>query len=87
MHKHFYGIPKSISFIKIHIFYVQLFTYPVVYYLTMLNVSHVYSLLFSCRWSSVLFPKYYFWDRERQSMNGGGAEREGDTESETGSRL
>ena len=25
--------------------------------------------------------------RERQSMNGGGAEREGDTESETGSRL
>ena len=29
----------------------------------------------------------YFWDSERQSMNGGGAEREGDTESETGSRL
>ena len=29
----------------------------------------------------------YFWDRERQSMNGGGAEREGDTESETGCRL
>ena len=29
----------------------------------------------------------YFWDRERQSMNGGGAEREGDTEWETGSRL
>ena len=29
----------------------------------------------------------YFWDRERQSMNWGGAEREGDTESETGSRL
>ena len=29
----------------------------------------------------------YFWDRERQSMNGGGAEREGDTESEEGSRL
>ena len=29
----------------------------------------------------------YFWDRERQSMNGAGAEREGDTESETGSRL
>ena len=29
----------------------------------------------------------YFWDRERQSMIGGGAEREGDTESETGSRL
>ena len=30
---------------------------------------------------------FYFWDRERQSTNGGGAEREGDTESETGSRL
>ena len=29
----------------------------------------------------------YFWDRERQSMNGEGAEREGDTELETGSRL
>ena len=29
----------------------------------------------------------YFWDRERQSMNRGGAEREGDTESEAGSRL
>ena len=29
----------------------------------------------------------YFWDRERQSMNGGGAEREGDTETETGTRL
>ena len=29
----------------------------------------------------------YFWDRERQSMKGGGAEREGDTELETGSRL
>ena len=29
----------------------------------------------------------YFWDRERQSINGGGSEREGDTESETGSRL
>ena len=29
----------------------------------------------------------YFWDSERQSMNRGGAEREGDTESETGSRL
>ena len=31
----------------------------------------------------------YFWqrERERQGMSGGGAEREGDTESETGSRL
>ena len=30
---------------------------------------------------------FIFWDRERQSMNRRGAEREGDTESETGSRL
>ena len=36
----------------------------------------------------VIFFKFiYFWDRGRQSMNGGGSEREGDTESETGSRL
>ena len=33
------------------------------------------------------FFNVYFWDRERQSMNGGGSEREGDTESKTGSRL
>ena len=35
----------------------------------------------------IYFFKVYFWDRERQSMNRAGAEREGDTESETGSRL
>ena len=29
----------------------------------------------------------YFWERERQSMSGGGAERDGDTESKAGSRL
>ena len=29
----------------------------------------------------------YFWDRERQSTSRGGSEREGDTESETGSGL
>ena len=29
----------------------------------------------------------YFWERGRQSTSGGGAEREGDTESEAGSRL
>ena len=48
-----------------------------------------------CRWLSTLTPFYfilflifiYFWDRERQSMNRGGSEREGDTESEAGSRL
>ena len=43
------------------------------------------------RWTDTFFFfqhfLFYFWDRERQSMNWGGAEREGDTESETGSRL
>ena len=29
----------------------------------------------------------YFWDRDRQSVNRGGSEREGDTESKAGSRL
>ena len=29
----------------------------------------------------------YFWERERDSMSGGGAESEGDTESAVGSRL
>ena len=29
----------------------------------------------------------YFWEPERQSMSGGGAEREGDKESQAGSRL
>ena len=28
-----------------------------------------------------------FWEKERQSMSGGGLQREGDTESEAGSRL
>ena len=30
---------------------------------------------------------YYFWERERDSVSKGRAEREGDTESEAGSRL
>ena len=37
-----------------------------------------------------LFLKFFLmfiFDRERQSMRGGGAERGGDTESEAGSRL
>ena len=33
------------------------------------------------------FFNVYFWDRERQSMSVGGAETEGDTEFEAGSRL
>ena len=39
-------------------------------------------------WESFFFSTFiYLWDRERQSMNGRGAEREGDTESEACSRL
>ena len=33
------------------------------------------------------FNVYSFFDRERQRVSGGGAEREGDTESKAGSRL
>ena len=33
------------------------------------------------------FFNIYLFLRQRESMNGGGAEREGDTESEAGSRL
>ena len=33
------------------------------------------------------FFNVYLFLGQRESMNGGGAEREGDTESETGSRL
>ena len=33
------------------------------------------------------FQRLFIFGTERYSMNGGGAEREGDTESETGSRL
>ena len=37
---------------------------------------------------NIFFNVYLFLgDRERQSMSMGGAEREGDTESEAGSRL
>ena len=35
----------------------------------------------------LFFFNVYLFFRQRQSMNGGGSEREGDTESETGSRL
>ena len=44
----------------------------------------VYHLFF---FFNFFFQRLFFWDRERQSMNGGGAEREGDTESETDSTL
>ena len=33
------------------------------------------------------FLMFIYFDTERQSMSGGGAEREGDKESEAGSRL
>ena len=42
----------------------------------------------SVGWASFFFKVYSFLrERERQSMSGGGAEREGDTELEVGSRL
>ena len=47
------------------------------------NVSQKRCIFFLIFFSTFI----YFWDRERQSMNGGGSEREGDTELETGSRL
>ena len=37
--------------------------------------------------SSFFFHVFYLFLGQRESMNGGGAEREGDTESEAGSRL
>ena len=47
------------------------------------SISYIILFFFLIFFSTFI----YFWDRERQSMNGGGAEREGDTELETGSRL
>ena len=38
-------------------------------------------------WVDFFFFLMFIFERERQSMNGGGAEREGDTESQAGSRL
>ena len=45
--------------------------------------SSVVKVFFSLIFKNILF----IFDRERQSTNGGGAEREGDTESEAGSGL
>ena len=57
-------------------------------YLTCINLALLGFVLLAALESYFFFSTFiYFWDRERQSMNGGGAEREGDTESETGSRL
>lgn len=53
----------------------------VVIFLVVLMITR-YFILFYFNFCNV-----YFWDRERQRMNGAGAEREGDTESEAGSRL
>ena len=40
-------------------------------------------------WQNILifFNVYSFFDRDRQSVSGGGSEKEGDTESEAASRL
>ena len=47
---------------------------------------HTTPLHYECHF---VFSKFFLclFLRERQSANGGGAEREGDTESEAGSRL
>ena len=47
-----------------------------------LFIMILYPLILSC-FSNV----YFYFERERPSMSGGGAESEGDTESEVGSRL
>ena len=50
-------------------------------------MSSFYLFIFLIFFKNFFSTFIYFWDRERQSMNGRGAEREGDTEPETGSRL
>ena len=53
-----------------------------------LNITIVLNwLLFFIFLLNTFLCLFYFWDREKQSMSGEGAEREGDTESEAGSRL
>ena len=54
----------------------------------MLNrLSHPGAPFFLLLYFFYNFFNAYLFLRERQSMSGGGAEREGDTESEAGSRL
>ena len=50
---------------------------------------YLFKHLLSCFYfiKKIFFNVYLIFDRERQTMSGGRAEREGDTESETGSRL
>ena len=45
------------------------------------------NVLFFLNFFSFFNVYLFLRQRERQSVSGGGAEREGDTESETGSRL
>ena len=57
-------------------------------YLNLSNVSQLGSKEGDIRISPVsFFFNVYFWERERQSMSWGGAERERETESKAGSRL
>ena len=61
------------------------------------NVEGLLGLGVYCKWwrwhrpslkkKQTFFLMFILLLRERQSMSGGGAEREGDTESEAGSRL
>ena len=57
-------------------------------------IAFLIGTIFDLMWINILFLFLLFFnvylllrDRERQSMSRGGAEREGDTESEAGSRL
>ena len=50
------------------------------------SVTKSYGLLL-CVYLLYFFKILFIFEREKESMSGGGAEREGDTESEAGSRL
>ena len=72
-------LPKKWTSVYFKPLYVWSFCVP-------LLMFNMYSIFFLFCFLKKFF-NVYFWDRERQSMNGGGSEREGDTESETGSTL
>ena len=57
--------------------------------ITAVSEQSIDQILYCLYWRDSFFffsTFIYFRDRERQSLNRGGAERKGDTESETGSR-
>ena len=71
------GINQNIGKLKYN-FYFLLYIFQTSY-------SELYSFYsYKSSLKSFFNVFIYFWDRERQSMSRGGAEREGDTESEAG---